>query len=117
MLPSPPAAAAEVGRGSKSGNATKEKVESRGSTDEAVEAPTRTVVARPRLPAAVAAAPKPPKVVPPRRDATGVASGAVGRLTTRRRDAADAKDRSTLPMSASVRGAAMKPLQQTGSRR
>ena len=58
MLPSPPAAAAEVGRGSKSGNATKEKVESRGSTDEAVEAPTRTVVARPRLPAAMAAAPK-----------------------------------------------------------
>ena len=87
------------------------------SRDEAVKVPTRTVVARPRLPAAVAAAPKPPKVVPPRRDATGVASGAVGRLTTRRRDAADAKDRSTLPMSASVRGAAMKPLQQTGSRR
>ena len=32
---------------------------------EAVEAPTRWVVARPRLPVAMAAAPKVPKVEPP----------------------------------------------------
>ena len=43
-----------------------EKVDAGDSTDEAVKAPTRMVVARPRLPAAMAAAPKPPKVAPPR---------------------------------------------------
>ena len=59
------AAAATVAAG-KVETTAKEKVESRGSTDEAVYAPTRTVVARPRLPAAMAAASKPPTVVPPR---------------------------------------------------
>ena len=44
----------------------KEKVESRGSTDEAVEESSRTAVARQRLLAAMVAAPKSPKVVPPR---------------------------------------------------
>ena len=46
--------------------AVKEKADVGDSKDAAVKAPTRTVVARPRLPAAMAAAPKPPKVVPPR---------------------------------------------------
>ena len=41
-----------------------EKADVGESTDEAVEAPTRSVVARPRLRVAMAAAPKPPKVVP-----------------------------------------------------
>ena len=77
-----------------------EKVDVGDSTDEAVKAQTRTVVARPRLPAAMAAASKPPKVVPPRRDATGVARRAIGRPTARRSYAADAKDGGTLPMSA-----------------
>ena len=43
--------------------AEKEKVDVGGGKD--VVAPTRTAVARPRLPAAMAAAPKPPMVVPP----------------------------------------------------
>ena len=43
----------------------KEKVDIRDSNDAAVKAPTRTVATRPRLPAAMAAAPKPSKVVPP----------------------------------------------------
>ena len=77
-----------------------EKVDVGDSTDEAVKAQTRTVVARPRLPAAMAAASKPPKVVPPRRDATGVARRAIGRPTARRSYAADAKDGGTLQMSA-----------------
>ena len=34
------------------------------NTVEAVEAPTRWVVARPRLPMAMTAAPNPPKIVP-----------------------------------------------------
>ena len=46
--------------------AIKEKVDFGDSKDAAVKAPTRTVVARPRLPAAMAAAPKSPKVVSPR---------------------------------------------------
>ena len=46
--------------------AVKEKVDVGDRKDAAVKAPTRTVVARPRLPAVMAAAPKPPKVVPPR---------------------------------------------------
>ena len=80
--------------------AAKEKVEVGDSKDEAAKAPTRSVVAQPRLPAAIAAAPKPPKVVTPRRDATGVARRAIGRPTARRSYAADAKDGGTLPMSA-----------------
>ena len=45
--------------------AAKEKVDVGDSKDEAVKAPTRAVVARSRLPAAMAVAPKPPKVLPP----------------------------------------------------
>ena len=41
--------------------AAKEKVDVGDSKDEAAKAPTRSVVARPRLPVAMAAAPKPPK--------------------------------------------------------
>ena len=44
----------------------KENADVGDGTDAAVKAPTRTVVARPRLPAVMAAAPKPPKMVPPR---------------------------------------------------
>ena len=40
-----------------------EKADVGESTDE-IKAPTRSVVARPRLPVAIAAVPKPPKVVP-----------------------------------------------------
>ena len=46
--------------------AANEKVYVADSKAEVVKALTRTVVARPRLPEAMAAAPKPPKVVPPR---------------------------------------------------
>ena len=46
--------------------AVKEKVDVGDGKDDAVKTPTRTVVARPRLPAVMAASPKPPKVVPPR---------------------------------------------------
>ena len=53
-------------RGRKVQTAAEEDVVNKGSTGEAVEAPTRTVAVRPRLPAATAAEPKPPKVVPPR---------------------------------------------------
>ena len=85
------------------------------STDEAVKAATRTVVDRPRLPAAMIAAPKPPKVVPPRRDATNVARRAIGgRLNggpmyPMPRTGARCR---CLPR---VRGEAMQPLQRTGA--
>ena len=46
--------------------AAKEKVDVRDSKDQAAKAPTGSVVARPRLPVAIAAVPKPPKVVSPR---------------------------------------------------
>ena len=46
--------------------AEKEKVDVGDSEDAAVKAPIRTVVARPRLPAVMAEAPKLPMVVPPR---------------------------------------------------
>ena len=48
----------------KVGAAATEKADIRECTDEEVEAPTRSVVARPRLRVAMASAPKPPKVVP-----------------------------------------------------
>ena len=73
------------------------------SKDEAVKAPTKTVVARPRLPAAMAAAPNPPKVVPPRRDATGVEIRVIGGSTAWRSYAAVATDGGTLMMSAPSR--------------
>ena len=41
-----------------------EKVDVLDSKDEAVKTPTKSEVARPRLPAAMAAPPKPPKVLP-----------------------------------------------------
>ena len=47
------------------------------STVEVVETPTRWVVARPRLPVTIAAAPKPPKVVPQSGGATGVVRKAI----------------------------------------
>ena len=53
--------------------AEKQKADVGDVKDAAVKAPTRTVVARPRLPTVMAAAQKPPMVVPPRLDATGVA--------------------------------------------
>ena len=46
--------------------ATTETLDVGETTDEVVKAPTRSVVARPRLPVAMAPAPKPPKVVTPR---------------------------------------------------
>ena len=46
--------------------AEKKKVDVGDCKDAAVQAPTRTVVARSRLPSVMAAAPKPPMVVPPR---------------------------------------------------
>ena len=49
-------AAAAAAAAGKVETAAKEKLESKGSTDGTVEVPTRTVVARPRLPAAMAAA-------------------------------------------------------------
>ena len=54
-----------------------EKVDIGESTDEAIKAPTRSVVARPRLLVAMAAAPKSPKVVPQLGGATGVARKAI----------------------------------------
>ena len=52
----------QPGRAGKAGG--QEKVDGGEITIEGVESPTRWVVARPRLPVALAAAPKPPKVVP-----------------------------------------------------
>ena len=49
----------------KGGGCVRKTVDVVDTKNEAVKAPTRTVVARPRLPAVMAAAPKPPKVVPP----------------------------------------------------
>ena len=80
--------------------AEKENVDVGYSEDAAVKALTRTLVARPRLPAVMAASPKPPMVVPLRSDATGVARRAIGGSTARRRYAADAADGATLLMSA-----------------
>ena len=65
----------QPGRAGKGGGP--EKVDGGESTVEAVEVPTRWVVARRRLPLAMAAAPKPPKVVPQRGGATGVARKAI----------------------------------------
>ena len=53
------------------------KVDVGENTDEVVAATTRSVVARPRLLVAMAAAPKPPKLVPPRGGATGVTRKAI----------------------------------------
>ena len=74
MLCSPAAAAAVVAAGKavaavatgKVEAAATEEVDIGESTDDPVKAPRRSVVARPRLPVAIAAVPKPPKVVSPR---------------------------------------------------
>ena len=102
MLCSPPATAAVVaaGKAAVAVAAAMKKVDVGDSNDEAAKVTSRSVVAWPRLPGAMAAAPKPPKVVTPRRDATGVARRAIGRPTARRSYAADAKDGSTLSKSA-----------------
>ena len=55
----------------------KETPDDGANTDEAVEAPTRSVVDRPRLLVAMAAASKSPKVVPQLGGATGVARKAI----------------------------------------
>ena len=52
----------QPGRAGKEGG--QEKAHGGEIAVEAVEAPTRWVVARPRLPVAMAALPKPPKVMP-----------------------------------------------------
>ena len=75
-----------------------EKVDVGGGKD--VVAPTRTAVARPRLPVVMATAQKPPKVVRSRLDATDVARRVIGGSTARRRYAANATDGGTLLMSA-----------------
>ena len=80
--------------------AVKEEVDGGDGKDSAVKAPTRTVVTRPRLPAVMAASTKPPIVVPPRWDATGVARRDIGGSTARRSYAPDAMDGGTLLMSA-----------------
>ena len=72
MLCSPAAAIVATEKGSvavptgKVEAAVKEKVDVGDGKDAAAKAPTRTVVARPRLPAVMAAAPKPLKVIPSR---------------------------------------------------
>ena len=68
MLFSPAVAAAAVvaeGKAAAAVVAAKANVDVGDSTDEAAKAPTRSAVARPWLPVAMAAAPKPPKVVTP----------------------------------------------------
>ena len=81
--------------------AVAEKMADEGdSTDEAVEAPTRTGVARPRLLVAMTAAPKPPAEVLQCASVIGVAGRAIERVTAWRSYATDAKDGGTLPMPA-----------------
>ena len=60
-MPCTPAMVQVAATGKVEATAT-EKVDVGESTDGAVEAPTKTVVARPRLPVVMAPAPKPPKV-------------------------------------------------------
>ena len=62
-MPSTPAMVQVAATGKVEAAAT-EKAGVEESSDEAVEAPTRSVEAPPRLPVAMAATPKPPKVVP-----------------------------------------------------
>ena len=92
------------------------EVESNGSTDETVYAPTWTVVARPWLRGAIAQPPKPPKVLPPRCDATGEARRPL-------EDRLHGEAMRRMPRMGShcrclprVRGEAMQPLQRTGAR-
>ena len=88
-----------------------------GSTDEAIEAPTRMVVARPRLLTAMAATPKPLLAeVFQRASAIGVARRAIGRATARRSYAVDAEDGGALSRCLPhVRGS-MQSMQRTGAR-
>ena len=68
------------------------------SLDEVEKAPTRPVVARPRLLVAMAAAPKLPAEVLQWASVIGVVRRVIGGATARRSYAADAKDGGTLPM-------------------
>ena len=70
-------------------------------TDGKVEAPTKEVVARPRLLVAMAAAPKPEAEVPQWASVIDAARRAIGGATARQTFAADAKDEGTLSMPAS----------------
>jgi len=96
MLCTPAAAAVAVVAG-KVEEMAKKKVDD-GATDEAVEAPTRTVVARPRLLVAMVTTPKPPAEVLQWASAIGVARRAIGGASVRRSYAVDARDAGTLPM-------------------
>ena len=75
-MPCTPATVPVVATG-KVETAATEKADVGESTDEAVEAPTMSAVARPRLPVAMASAPKTSKVVPQKGGATGVARKAM----------------------------------------
>ena len=55
---------ASSGHGKGEGGGASKKADVVESTGAAVETPTKTVVAQPRLPVTIAAAPKPPTVVP-----------------------------------------------------
>ena len=84
----------------KDGGSGREKGGRRGQHGEAVKAPARAVVARPRMLVAMPATPKPPTEVPQWASARGVARPAIGGATARRSYATDAKDGGTLPMPA-----------------
>ena len=58
--------------------ATEETTGGGEGTNEAVEAPKKSVVVWPRLPVATATASKPPKVLPQPRGATGMVRRAIG---------------------------------------
>ena len=93
----PAAAAAEVEA------AVKVEAHEREIKDKAVEAPMSAMVPRPRLPVAMATAPKPSKVITPGAGVSGVARRAIKSPTARRSYAADANDGGSLPMSAPQR--------------
>ena len=94
---------------------TVKKADDGDSTDEAIEASTRAVVARPRLLVAMTAAPKPLADVHQWPSVIGVVRRTIGRVTARRSYAADAKDGGTLPTPAPRRGS-MLSIQRTEAR-
>ena len=77
---------------------TEKKADDGDSTYEAVEAPTRTVVARPRLLVVIAAVPKRPAEVLQWASVIGVARRVIGRVTAQRSYVANAKGGGTLSM-------------------
>ena len=97
------AVAATVAAAAKVEAAGKVEADEGEITEEAVEAPTRAVVPRLRLPVVMAAAPKPPKVIAPGGGVTGVARRAMCSPTARRSYATGAMVGGTLPMSAPQR--------------